>query len=467
MVRLFISLLILSVIAFCAWGVIHIDRTYVLILDPIRPGEDKIEPSAGLVAAALAGALALALMGGRIWQFFAALPGRIRERSAAHRKERGYVALTKGLAAVAAGDAKESASLAKTSKSLLRDQRLTALLSAQSAQLQGKEDVATDEFKLLLRDEETAFLGLRGLAMQALRQDREVEALRHVRAAYALRPTAPWVLELLALLELREGNVLASIDALETSRKHGHLDISDAKDRLAPLYTHLAQDELAAGNTQAAVQNATKALDQDPLYLPAALIGARALIDTGDLAQARTYIAKQWAKSPHPDFPDLYLEASETGTDPQKMRRSGLKLFKNNDGSQAMQLALGELMLKCLDMEAAAPALEAAKAQGSKRAAELRDLLPRLTNILDDSEAGENAASRQERARALIEAALAGPQEWEWTCTNCAATHAAWQFRCHACDQTGTIQWQDQGHPRATRPKKQTLAGPRLLSGLN
>ena len=79
-------------------------------------------------------ALILALSAGRIWQFISALPGRLAERHAAARKERGYVALTKGLAAVAAGDARESANLASKSKALLKDQKLTALLSAQSAQ---------------------------------------------------------------------------------------------------------------------------------------------------------------------------------------------------------------------------------------------------------------------------------------------------------------------------------------------
>ena len=455
MIRLIISLVALVIAGFAAWGVAWLDQTYALTLT-LKAGNAAALPlpqslSLFTLAAVLALSIALALIGGRVWQFLAALPGRLAERARARQKERGYLALTKGLAAVAAGDARESASFATASKSLLKDQKLTALLTAQSAQLQGREDVAAEEFKALLEDEETAFLGLRGLAMQALRQGREVEALRHVRAAHALRPTAPWVLDLLHRLELHDGNIGASITALEACKAQGHKTAVDVRQMLAPLYTSQALAALEADKTQEALTLSAKALEQAFFYLPAVLIRAQALVTVGQMAQARSLIAKQWGREPHPDLPALYLTASEVQGDARKTRKAGLALLKNNDGSRAAQLALGEFLLKLLDVAGATVALEAAKAKGSPRAAQLIDLIPRLTLILEDSEEGEHGPARQERALALIDAALAGPQDSEWLCASCGTVQGDWGLVCESCGATGTIEWQDRDQRRVRR----------------
>ena len=65
--------------------------------------------------------------------------------------------------AVAAGDAKEAQKQAKKAEKLLGEPPLTLLLSAQAAQLAGDRDGAKRAFNTMLEDEQTAFLGLRGL----------------------------------------------------------------------------------------------------------------------------------------------------------------------------------------------------------------------------------------------------------------------------------------------------------------
>ncbi len=480
MSRLVVSIIVLTLIAVTAWGVSWIDDSYIIDMkprDPLGAGINLPEFSLNaLVLAAVYGAtLAFALVGGRVWQFFATLPGRIRERRSARRKERGYQALTRGLAAVAAGDARESASLARSSKALLQDQRLTALLAAQSAQLQGREDVASDEFKILLQDEDTAFLGLRGLATQALRQGREVEALRHVKAAQALRPDAPWVLDLLYRLELREGNAKGSIAALEASRAKGLIARDEVKIRLAPLYSHEAKFALGEDNFDKAARLAAKALDAMPGYLPAALIRGQALVALGNLAQARTFIRKAWKLTPHPDLVDLYLAASKAGKDEKKIRNAGLALFKGSTSSRDAQVTLGAFMLKRLDLEAAEQALQRAQAGGSLRAVRLLAIIPKLQKILDEApraerdgagEGGETLTARRERVFAMISVAMEEPEDSTWVCASCGTVHEEWNLKCGSCETNGLIEWQDRNDRRVIRPEDAPFS-PKLLSSLN
>ncbi len=456
MYRLILALIALIAVALLAWGVAYIDETYTI---QIVEGKNQACPGcqgvpAILVALVVAGLLMIAALGGRIWQFISALPARLAERRAAQRKERGYVALTKGLAAVAAGDAKESAQLATKSKNLLKDQKLTALLSAQSAQLQGKEGVATGEFKRLLEDEETAFLGLRGLAMQALREGRDVEALRYVKEAQELKPNAPWVLDLLYQLELRDGNALGSAAAVKQAQIGGYVGRDSAAARLAPLYTHEAQAALAKGEIDAAFTYSGKALEQISGYLPAVLIRAKALLALDKPGQAKSLLSRTWKKVSHPDMLPLYLQASNTDTD-QKAKRAGLSLLKGSQ-SRAGQTALGEFLLEHLDLAPARTALEAAQDRGSARASQILDHVPAIEVALAEGEGleGDEAEEARQKAKDLVQVALTGPTDSAWLCAACGSAHSDWQLHCSSCESTGTVEWQDLDDRRVVQPAR-------------
>jgi len=73
----------------------------------------------------------------------------------------------------------------------------------------------------MLERPETEFLGLRGLIMQALKQNDEAEALRLARRAKELRPKTPWVLASLFELQARAGkwNDAEATLALATRRR--------------------------------------------------------------------------------------------------------------------------------------------------------------------------------------------------------------------------------------------------------
>jgi HemY protein len=124
----------------------------------------------------------------------------------ARTREKGYRALTQGLVAVAAGDPASAKRFAKKADVLLNEPPLTLLLSAQAAQLGGDEGAAERYFRTMLANPQTAFLGVRGLLMQAVRRGDHGEALLLSRRAQEIQPRTPWVLATRFDLEARAGN---------------------------------------------------------------------------------------------------------------------------------------------------------------------------------------------------------------------------------------------------------------------
>ncbi|CAN0483107.1 unnamed protein product, partial [Discosporangium mesarthrocarpum] len=166
-----------------------------------RPGDVSIEWQGWLIemsvgrfvlAAAIVLAAALIVIG--IFRTVGHVPGRIRDSLRTSRRERGYRALTQGMVAVAAGDPDEANRQARRADVLLEEPPLTMLLSAQAAQLNGDEDAATRYFNGMLERPETAFLGVRGLLIQAQKNNDRRAALEYAERAYQLQPKTPWVL---------------------------------------------------------------------------------------------------------------------------------------------------------------------------------------------------------------------------------------------------------------------------------
>jgi len=180
LLRLFIS--IVAVAGLIAW----------LADNPGRLEMDwqgyRIETSFGLLL--VLGVVLYALIRAPFWIY-----GRWRGASGNLARSRtGMVALTRGMTAIAAGDADAARRYGARAGRLLPDAPLSLLMQAQAAELR-KDDVAAREFfQALLRSGETEFLGLRGLLGQALRQGDMDYAGRLVERALRLYPKSPWLI---------------------------------------------------------------------------------------------------------------------------------------------------------------------------------------------------------------------------------------------------------------------------------
>jgi len=165
----------------------------------------KIAMPTGLAIGVLVvGALAL-VAATNFARDIASLPGKIKARSAQARRERGVAALTRGLEAVAVGDAMDAQHHARVARRNLDEMSLTRLLTAQAAQLAGDDETANKSFSAMLEAPETEFLGLRGLYAKALREGDKAAARGYAERAFKLRPNAGWAFNSVFELGLERG----------------------------------------------------------------------------------------------------------------------------------------------------------------------------------------------------------------------------------------------------------------------
>src|SRR5271154_5811770 len=125
---------------------------------------------------ALAAVLALAVVLSIVWgvlRFIFRIPSLVSLASRARRREKGYLALSRGMIAVGHGDARAAAGApakpAPEGSRHIAQEPMTKLLKAQAAQLAGDTPSAVAAYTGMLDHHETHGLGLRGLHLEARR----------------------------------------------------------------------------------------------------------------------------------------------------------------------------------------------------------------------------------------------------------------------------------------------------------
>ena len=288
------------------------------------------------VVAAIAVAAAIIYRAARaVWR----VPGRLLAWRRLARREKGYRVLTRGLVAVAAGEAEEARKLASRAEKLLGDPPLTKLLTAQTAQLIGDEAAARKHFADMLEQPETAFLGLRGLILASREEGDEAAALDYARRAYALRPKTPWAATTLLDLQIRRNLWREALTTLEAAVRHGIFTGEDGRRRRVVVLLACSGAAGEAGEAKAALDFARRAGGLDPDFLPATLRQAGLLIGGGRRRQATRLIQDAWAHTPHPELARLYLTIHGEDDAIARMRRIE-RLAAHNAAHAESHLAL-------------------------------------------------------------------------------------------------------------------------------
>jgi len=394
----------------------------------IRLGQTTIEMhpavAAGIGIAAVAVLMAFWRLLGMILDWPFAMSRYRRDR----RRRTTYLALAKGMVAVAAGDAREARQHQRRARGGEDEPLLGQLLSAQIAQLDGDEDGAARSYADMLGRPETEFLGLRGLFVQALRRNDLEAARRFAGRAYRLRPQTPWVVTALFDLGARAGQWHAAAKLVDHQAKQKLLTADVAKRRKAVLAAAEARDLIAEGKDDAALEKANEALKIAPGMMPAALAGAEALRRRARPKKAAALLERAWSEAPHPDIAAAYPAVS-----PLKGARRFERLIALNPSHPESQL-----------LSAAETA-----AQGRFREAEimLQPLLAphplaRASRLMADI-----ALARGDRVAAGLwtERALQAPPMGRWTCGTCHGEAAGWSPVCPKCGAFDTLAWRDPG----------------------
>jgi HemY protein len=397
----------------------------------------RLDTSIGVLLAALLLLLLLFILLQGLWRLVWRGPRDLGRLRAERKRRQGYRALSQGMAAVAAGDAMEARRQARLANSLLNDPPLILLLAAQTAQLGGDETAARRYFTAMLERPETAFLGLRGLLMQALKAGDRTEALTLARRAYEERPKTGWAVTTLLDLHLEAGDWAEAAPLLTQAAKLKALPEAEARRKRAVLLTERARTEPPADGLTAA----REAVKLAPDFVPARVQYARILTGAGREREAAKVIEQGWSMAPHPDLAAAYAALAPEEAPIARYRRFE-RLSALAPRHRESLLALAECAIAAGLWAEARKDLEfVAEAEHDRPSHRLARLMARLA----ESDRGDAAALR----RWLTAAAEADPEPG-WRCTRCGALAPAWQANCPHCRAFHTLVWQ--APPRAAAP---------------
>ncbi|MBL8700687.1 MAG: heme biosynthesis protein HemY [Alphaproteobacteria bacterium] len=402
----------------------------------------RVDMSVGmLLAAILAVAVgAVALHG--LWRLVVHGPRRLARWRHERRRRSGYVALTQGMVAVAAGDPREARRHARRADVLLDEPPLTMLLAAQAAQLVGDESEAKRQFRKMLERPETEFLGLRGLITQALKTGAHDEALRLARRARTLRPQTAWVQTTLFELESRSGDWRAAQETLRQASRLAALPPATARRHEAAVALERVRQAAAEQRGADALAEAEHAWKADPDHPAVAAALAERYIVAGKSRAAARILEQAWSRQPQVDLVDLYLRAKGAQAPLQRVKAiehlAGLAP-RHVDSSLALARANLEAKLWGEARRHVQRAIELAGGTATVRMA-------RLMARIEDEEKGDQLA-----ARVWLGRAAEAPADPAWTCGACGAVHARWQAICGHCGAFDRIEW-SAGHRVATPP---------------
>ena len=277
----------------------------------------QIETSAALLVIAVAVAAIVAWI---IFRVIVGLPSFMRLAARQRRREKGYAALSRGLVAVGAGDARGATRASAQASRHLRDDSLALMLQAQAAHLSGNEGGAMRAYQILAQREDTRILGLRGLFAGASRRGDD-EAGRHFAAAAYQATPLPWSAQ--AVLEHRasEADWERALATVESSISGKLVDKETGERQRAVLETAIAYDKEGTAPDEA-LSLARAAMKRAPDLAPPIVIAARLLSRRGDIRKAAKLIEKAWPHCQHPDIAQAYLDVRPGDSTTDRLSRA-------------------------------------------------------------------------------------------------------------------------------------------------
>lgn len=357
-----------------------------------------------------------------------------------NRERKGYEALTEGMMALASGEGQLALARATQADRYLDRPDLTNVMIAQAAELAGDRKKAEAAYKLLLQDEKTRFVGVRGLMKQKLEDGDTVTALRLAEKAFQMKPKHVETQDVLLRLQAESHDWAGARATLGAKLKTGTLPRDVHKRRDAVLALSQAADLIAEESSIEKREATIEANKLSPDLIPAAAMAARAYIAQGNAKYATRVLTKAWSVSPHPDLAAAFAEIVPTETPRARLKRFEA-LTKLRPEHAETKMLLAELLIAAEDFPAARRAL------GDLTTTEPTARNLTLMAAITRGEGGDEAMVRGWLTKALT--ASRGPQ---WVCDNCGTVHADWGPVCNHCHGFDTLSWKTPPAPEFTMP---------------
>ncbi len=362
----------------------------------------EVQTSVLFAALLLALCLFAALLLWAAIRYIATRPAALSRYVHDRQEERGLEALSMGLIAVGAGDKEQARKYAGLAQKRLPGEPLTGLLRAQAAQLGGDRAEARRIFQAMAGEPKTELLGLRGLFLEARRED-ELEAARQFAdRAMNRNPDLSWSVTALFELHCRAGDWDGALKTLAVARRQKQIDREVADRRRAVLLTAQAI-EAEEEDIDRARELALEANKLAPGLVPAAELAGRLLVSQGSMSRAGRLIAKAWEISPHPDLALAYAYLRPGDSPRDRLQRVVSLVQSAPDHSEGL-IAIAAAAVEARAWREAREALD--PLIGKNPSARVCTLMARI-------EGGERGD--QGRVREWLARAVRAPRDPVWT----------------------------------------------------
>ena len=346
-----------------------------------------------------------------------------------NRERKGYEALAEGMVALASGEGHLAMTKAARAEKYLGKPRLTNLLTAQAAEMTGDRKKAEDTYKKLLQDNQTRFVGVRGIMKQRLEDGDTDTALKLAEKAFALKPKHEETQDVLLRLQAEKSDWIGARRTLNAKLKSGSLPRDVYRRRDAVLALSEARGIIDEGKTIESREAAIEANRLSPDLIPAAVMAARGYLSDGNARYATRVLVKAWNVQPHPDLAAAFAEivADET---PQARLKRFQALIKTAPDDPESRMLLAELYIAAEDFP------EAKRALGDLVET---DPTARVLTLMAAIERGSGADDSV--VRGWLTRALTAPRGPQWVCDNCQHIHGGWAPTCNNCGGFDTLTW--------------------------
>ena len=345
------------------------------------------------------------------------------------RERRGFQALTEGMMALASGEGRAAMDKARKAERLLRRPELTNLITAQAAEITGDKRKAEEVYKRLLQDDQTRFVGVRGLMKQKLEDGNTETALKLAETAFALKPRHVETSDTLLKLQADSEDWKGARATLNAKLKHGTLPRDVHRRRDAVLALSEAKSLLSEDSSISEREDFIEANRLSPDLIPAAAMAARSYIAKGKPRFAMRILKKAWEAQPHPDLAAAYGEIEPKETPQERIKRFQALVKPTPDHPETKTL-MAELQLAAEDFPAARKAL-----------GDLWEVDPtaRSLTILAAIEKGEGASD--DIVKGWLARAVNAPRGPQWVCDSCHNIHGEWVPVCGNCGALDSLSW--------------------------
>lgn len=288
---------------------------------------------------------------GQVWHFLVNFPKRLRNRNNINKINDGLSHLYKAYDALAAGDGSAAKRHAQKTEKLLPNPRISAMLQAEVAHLNGDEQMAQLQFKKLADDEKDPFLGLRGLLAGAYRNGHYLQALEWAQKAYKLRPKSTWALEMLFEIYMHTGRFEQALSLMSDVYSKAIYDKKQASLFEVVLRLKVAES-MDKSQFKDAVKMVEKGLKVKRDFVPLILLQAKLCEENQQFDKAEKTLANFWRENPSNDVLKAWIHLVER-TNPDALVKKAVALTKSLINEPHGALAMAEIYKQENELEKA------------------------------------------------------------------------------------------------------------------